>query len=252
MPFAAAVPALIGAAGSIGGALLSKSGSSQAPALSAEAKQAQTGLLGNMGTAQNYQNLLQPYMTSFYNQAQQGIASPMDYYAKLLSGDRAAMTQAIAPEAQAIGSNYATAARTAQTTMPRGGYASTTMANLPFMQANSINTLLQQLRPQAAAAMGNLALGAGQLGTSAGGNMLNALGLSNQAGQGVLGTGTQQQGNLMNYQMGQQQNQYQFGQNLGQTLSNIPWDKIFKGGGSKSAGSTAGMSGSDLLNLGGF
>ena len=247
------IPALIGAAGSIGGALLGKAtSSSKAPELSAEAKQAQTGLLGNMGTAQNYQNLLQPYMTSFYNTAQQGIASPMDYYAKILSGDKAAMTQAIAPEAQAIGSNYATAARTAQTTMPRGGYASTTMANLPFMQANSINTLLQQLRPQAAAAMGNLALGAGQLGTSAGGNMLNALQLSNQAGQGVLGTGTQQQGNLMQYQLGQQQQQYQSGLGLGGLLSNIPWTSIFKGGGGSSAGSTAGMSGSDLLNLGGF
>jgi hypothetical protein len=229
--------ALIGAAITGGVSLLgSKLGKPKTPELSAEAKQAQQGLLANQQTGQQYASQINPYMTGFYGQAQQGIQAPMDYYAKLLSGDKAAMAEAIAPEAQRIGSNYAMASNTARTVMPRGGYASTTMANLPFRQAGEINTLLQTLRPGAAAAMGTLGLGAGQLGSQAGSNMIQALAGSTQAGQGVLGTGVQQQGNLLQNQQYQQQQMYQQGMGIGNLLSGIDWSKIFKG--SSAAGGT--------------
>ena len=235
----ALIGAAVGAGGSIIGGLLNKP---KTPELSAEAKQAQQGLLSNEQTGQQYASQLNPYMTGFLNQAQTGIQAPMDYYAKLLSGDKAAMAEAIAPEAQRIGSNYAMAANSARSNMARGGYASSTLANLPFKQAGETNTLLQTLRPNAAAAMGNLALGAGQLGNSTGSNMISALAASNQAGSGVLGTGTQQQGNLLQNQMYQQQMANQQGQQLGSMLGGIDWSKIFKGssatGGSTS---TAGM-----------
>ena len=229
MPFLATVaPALIGAGGMIGASLLGKSASGKTPELSAEAKQAQQGLLANQQTGQEYSSQLNPYMTGFLNQAQTGIQAPMDYYSKLLSGDKAAMAEAIAPEAQRIGSNYAMAANSARSNMARGGYASSTLANLPFKQAGETNTLLQLLRPNAAAAMGNLALGAGQLGNATGSNMISALGASNQAGQGILGTGTQQQGNLLQNQQAQQQQMYQQGQGIGSLLQGIDWSKIFK------------------------
>ena len=227
------IGAAIGAGGSILGGLLGKP---KTPELSAEAKQAQQGLLANQQTGQEYASQLNPYMTGFLDQAKTGIQTPMDYYAKLLSGDKAAMAEAIAPEAQRIGSNYAMAANSARSNMARGGYASSTLANLPFKRAGETNTLLQLLRPNAAAAMGNLALGAGQLGNATGSNMISALGASNQAGQGVLGTGTQQQGNLLQNQQYQQQMQYQQGQGIGSLLSGIDWTKIFKG--SSAAGGT--------------
>lgn len=75
---------------------------------------------------------------------------PLSYWSKLLSGDPRAMTEAIAPEAGMIVSQYDAARRAVSTQAPRGGARSTTLAELPFRQATDINTLLQSLRPEAA------------------------------------------------------------------------------------------------------
>jgi hypothetical protein len=67
------------------------------------------------------------------------------------------MTEAVAPEAGAITAQYDAARRTAYAHMPRGGYRSTTLAELPFRQAQDVGRLYQTLRPQAAQQVSGIA-----------------------------------------------------------------------------------------------
>jgi hypothetical protein len=102
--------------------------------------------------------------------------SPVAYYNALLSGNQEAMTQAIAPTAEAIGSQYGAAEQSASTSLPRGGYRSTTLANLPFQKAQQIGDLYAPLQANAAAGLSGIAGDVAGIGTQ------------------VAGIGTQEQG----------------------------------------------------------
>jgi len=94
----------------------------------------------------------------------QDLQDPLAYWSKILSGDPQAMTEATAPEAAALGDQYAAAQRAAETGGPAGGYRSATLANLPFQKARDIGDLQQKLRPQAASNVTNIAQILSQLG----------------------------------------------------------------------------------------
>lgn len=86
------------------------------------------------------------------------LQDPTAFFQALLSGDPTRTTQALAPTAATISSQYAPMTSQAQGQLPKGGYASSTLAELPFAQA-------------------------GQVGNA-------ALGLQSQAAQGLTGLGT--------------------------------------------------------------
>lgn len=88
----------------------------------------------------------------------------IDYWTKLLSGDKTAMNQAVAPTATAIGNQYDTASRSAATSLPRGGYSSGLQASLPFQKATQIGSLFEKLQPMAAQELQGAAQTQGALG----------------------------------------------------------------------------------------
>jgi hypothetical protein len=107
---------------------------------------------------------------------------PLTYWTRLLSGDQQAITEAMAPEAAAISSQYGAAERSASM-LPRGGFRSATLAELPFQKATAIGNEALKLRPEAAKQVTEI----GKL-LSAFGISVGDLGLGEQGiGQGLLG-----------------------------------------------------------------
>lgn len=108
--------------------------------------------------------------------------APIDFYTKILSGDPAAIQQALAPTANAISQQYEAAKTGASEGMPAGGFRSTTLAGLPFAQAAQVGNAALGLQPAAANALGQL--GGEQAGIGQG---------ISQTGLGVAGIGSTQQ-----------------------------------------------------------
>lgn len=141
-----------------------------------------------------------------------------NYYQNLLSGNPAAMAQAIQPTANGIRAQYQGARNQLNTYAPMGGGRSNLMAQLPFQSAGAISNALAQVQPQAAQQLGSLGLGIGNLGLGIGG-----LGLNQQqfgAGQQQIG-GNLLNSTLQNLLTGRGQDMAETGQNkaLGGQLS---------------------------------
>lgn len=79
-----------------------------------------------------------------------GFAPSVQYWEDILSGKPGTMSRAIAPTANQISKNYDQAANQASMVRPRGGYASTLQAEMPFRKAADVNNLAMNLQPQAA------------------------------------------------------------------------------------------------------
>lgn len=156
---AAIIPAVIGAAGAVGGGLLANRKSSQEKdALAAQSDLAKTeSEATKFGTASAKQLL---------PQAEAGLGAANRYYAPLLSGNRQAMMEAIAPEANTIISQYDTAKRAASEFAPRGGGRTATLAELPFAESGAITNLLNTVRPNAAGATADIGKTYGALASS--------------------------------------------------------------------------------------
>lgn len=95
------------------------------------------------------------------------LGQAMDYWSKLLSGDRTAMAQTLGPEVQQISQGQQNALTNVSQFTPRSGARATTMAQLPFQQARDVGNLYASVRPAAAQNLGNLGVGTGQLATGA-------------------------------------------------------------------------------------
>ncbi len=93
---------------------------------------------------------------------------PLDYWSKLLSGDKTAMGQAVGPYAAAVGKQFENAGRAADTMLPRGGYRSTAQAELPTQKAGLISDKLLGLQPEAAKQMTGIASLLSSLGIDVG------------------------------------------------------------------------------------
>lgn len=126
-----------------------------------------------------------PAGQSFLDTSKGAFQPAIDYWSKILSGDAGAMTSALAPEISQIGNAYQTAGNSASMTSPRGGFRSTTMANLPFQQAAQVGNLFSTLRPTAANALSSIGGATGGLGTG-----LTATGIQGLTGAGSGATGT--------------------------------------------------------------
>lgn len=104
----------------------------------------------------------------------------IDFYSKILSGDPTATTQALAPTASNIAQITSGATNQASQGMPAGGYRASTLAGLPFAQAQQVGNAALALQPAAAQALQSL-----------GGQQATIGGEQAQIGQGIAGTGTQ-------------------------------------------------------------
>lgn len=116
-------------------------------------------------------------------QGKETISPALDYWMKLLSGDQQAQTEAVAPTARTIVSQYDAARKTAQQSGARGGARSQILAELPFQKAAEIGTLIQKLQPEAAGKVTDIGQFLAQLGLSESGLGLSqsSLGLTSLA-----------------------------------------------------------------------
>lgn len=126
---------------------------------------------GGYGTTQTALGTLQP---------------TIDFYNKLLSGDPATMTAALAPTANTLSNVYAGAVNQAGAGMPAGGYRAATLAGLPEAQAAQVGNAALGLQPTAAQGLASAAneqagIGATQAGIGTG---------VSATGQGISQTGT--------------------------------------------------------------
>jgi len=148
----------------IGGVLGGLLGRSSGKAKTAEEKTGINQLIGAGDIGFQQAEGLQPYAQNFLQQGSQTFQPSIDYWTRILSGDRSEITGAVAPEIGRISSGYDQAAKTAGQFAPSGGGRSQLMAELPFRKAQDISTLISGLRPQAAQQLSGIAAQLSQLG----------------------------------------------------------------------------------------
>lgn len=84
------------------------------------------------------------------------LQAPLQYYQSILSGNKPQMESAIAPEKSDILANYR-AKRRKLASGVRGGGTNSAVAGSEFAEAGDVASLLQKLRPQAAAGEADVA-----------------------------------------------------------------------------------------------
>lgn len=155
--------------------------------------------------AQNQANIGSQYA----NIGLPALQSGSNYWQQLLQGGPAAQ-QAVGPMAQQITQSSQGALQNLKSNLPAGGESNLAQANLLNQRAQQIGQLYQGVQPQAAQALSQLGVGAGQTGAgvTGAGSFLGYAGVG--AGQGALSA-------LLN----QQQQQQSLGTGVGQALGSI-------------------------------
>jgi hypothetical protein len=147
-------------------------------------------------------------------QQAQGVSAlqpSLNYYSALLSGDPTATAAAIAPTTSGIMSQYDTAYKNLTDNAPQGGQRSGNIANLQGQEAGSVGSVIQNVQPQAAQALGGLGLGLAGAGTAEQGTGQSALA---QSLASLLGM----RGQDIGYSENQQQQNNALGSILGALL----------------------------------
>ena len=106
-------------------------------------------------------------LTSGQGDYQQGLSDfgpALDYWNSILSGNKAQMENAIAPEKDDILSQYRAKRKQLAASGSRSGGTNEAVAQSEFSQAGDVASLLQKLRPQAAAGEADIAGKIAQLG----------------------------------------------------------------------------------------
>lgn len=120
-------------------------------------------------------------------QAQQTLQPTVDFYTKLMSGDPATVTSALAPTADNIAAIYSGAVNNANMGSPAGGYRAATLAGLPQAEAAQVGNAALALQPAAAQGLAQ----ASQQENAIGGTQAQIGGSVSGTGQQIAGTGTQ-------------------------------------------------------------
>lgn len=152
-------------------------------------------------------------------QAQQGqgvsaLQPSLNYYSALLSGDPTATAAAIAPTTSGIMSQYDTAYKNISQNSPQGGQRSGNIADLQTKEAGSVGSVVENVQPAAAQALGGLGLGLAGAGTAEQG--VGQSGLS-QSLAALLGM----RGQDIGYSESQQQQNNALGSILGALLGGM-------------------------------
>ena len=175
------IPLIAQGAGALFGGMFGSKPSSQMSAAMGPMQQAQ-----NLGI-QNAQSLM-PQGQNLMTNAAQAMNPVLNYYSRLLSGDRGAMTQVLAPQLNQIGQAYQAQQNAQNQLMPRGGGRAGLMSQLPYAQTQNMLNLFQNARSGAAQGLSGAAGQIGQLGSSLIGSANNSLMASTSAGRDLLNT----------------------------------------------------------------
>lgn len=178
------LPAIAKGGAAIGSSLLGSKLSKSSPtpteqnALNQDTQAQQLGLDTAKSTIPGAQNLI-----SMGSAAYQPV---LNYWSSILSGNRGAVTSAMAPEISRIGQGYNTAANTSAALSARGGPSSSFLSELPFAQQRDVTSLLQTARPAAANSLFQAGQGVAQTGTNLLSTAVNSIYGSTAAGRDIL------------------------------------------------------------------
>ena len=133
---------------------------------------------------------LGPQAAAFLSRGADAFTPAIDYWTKLLSGDRNEINTLLGPEISRINANYEGAKRTATQFAPMGGGRSQLLAEMPFRRGQDIGSLVANLRPQAAQQLSTIANQLSALGLDAEQIINSILGGIGQRGSSLLDYGT--------------------------------------------------------------
>lgn len=151
---------------------------------------------------QDIYNQAVPSAKDYLAQSKQAINPTLNYYTSLLGGNRYAMQEAMAPELNALGHQFAGSAGAASSLYPRSGQGPSAAGKAREGYNAAVNDTMFQARPMAASALGSLGTGLAGLG-------YQGLGLGAGASTNIFNTGMQGRAE-----------QGQYGQQAGQGLFN--------------------------------
>ncbi len=212
MPAAVAVPLITGAL-STGASIYSQNkqakAAKDAATLSPAGVQAQQGLLKQGGMLNQQAGKLSQTGDRLLGQGTNDLSRVSEYWRPQLSGDRGAISAALAPDIAGINDVYRGAGRSLDRSPVRGAQRDQQAGELRRQQAGQIALLPSQQRAKAAEAMSGL--GSQFLGTGAGllGQGAQTYGQAGQAFASVYGgeRGAATSGQAQMLQQGQQNNQ---------------------------------------------
>jgi hypothetical protein len=157
--------------------------------------------------------------SGLYNVGSPAYAEALNYYKQLLSGNKQAVTAAIAPNAQAVNEIYKGAANSAAAGPLRGGAREQQSAELERQRAGQIAGLPQQAIQNAAAQAGSLGLSGAQAGSQ-----------QEQAGAGLYGQLASAEQQNRQQAISQSQNQQQIGLNATLGAANLTLQDLVQSG----------------------
>ncbi len=223
VPFIPTIAATVG--GIIGGKKATSSAMKRSPeeALSLRGGQQAGQALAGMGSG------LYGTGTGMVAQGQTTLAQPTNYYQKLLGGNRALATQAVAAPRAAISDVYRGAERSLERSGVRGAARDVASADMARQRAGQISSLITGVQPGAAAALTSI----GETQTGQGGAL---------AGTGVQATGAS--GSLFANLLGQGSANRQYargeGEKAGKSFGGLIFDMLSGVGGGKKSGGGGG------------
>jgi hypothetical protein len=213
MGFLAPAVPFIGSA--IAGIFGGKKATAAAQKRSPEEQTALTGAQGAGSTLASQGERQFSTGTGLIQSGQTSLAAPTGYFSRLLSGNRALQSQAIAAPRAAISDTYSGAERGLEHSGVRGAARDEAKAELGRSQAGAISSLITGVQPAAAGALTQI--GQTAIGQGAG-----------IAGQGIGATG--QSGNIFQNLLGQgaanRQYARQEGQNFGTGFGGLIFDVL--------------------------
>lgn len=185
VPFIPAIASTIG--GIIGGKKATSSAQARSPeeSLALTGGQQTAGMLNRVGTQQIGAG------QALTREGQTTLAQPTNYYSRLLYGNRAAQSQAVAAPRAAISDVYRGAERGLERSGVRGAARDVATGELNRQRAGQISSLITGVQPQAAEAL--TGIGQYQMGAGAGltGQGIGAEGTAGGIFGNLLGQGAQ-------------------------------------------------------------
>lgn len=152
------------------------------------------------------------------------VGSALDYWNKILSGDRTAMSTALGPEISQAGRDSANAFDTASEFAPRGGARTSVLANIPYDNAGKVTSMFQTLRPAAADQVKGIGLALSDLSNT-------SLGGSSSAASGAANNYLNLVATMQQLRNNQQATAASIGSGLYTWAKGIDWSKLFGGSG---------------------
>lgn len=221
MPLPLLLPAIIGAAGSLGAGLLAKKGGMGGPTPQQTALSEQQ--TANAKLSGDWAKTVFPQGQNLLDLSKSTYQVPLNFWGGIAGGSRQQATSLLAPEINRINEGEASSRTAASNLFARSGGSSTYMLDSVFAPQRAISNLLQTARPTA---MTNLADLAGKFASTGSGLFRDASGFLNSSSS----SGAAASRDLLEQERMRREQQAAFGKSIGGILADITRGIVSRGG----------------------